>query len=195
MMLQKPTGKKAKPNSAFKAFNPLADRADLYFLNGTSVEAAKALLGRLLVSTVDGERRELLIAKVRAFEGAGSRRDVKEGISGPAGRIYLMRFRSALFFNITTGKAGAPSCVWIEEGITNDNKRLAKTQVTSYLGITKNMSGDLVGDKVDVLAGIIPKKVNELPLDDASENTAGIFEIDFSFESDVRKVVRAIEEF
>jgi len=94
-------------------------------LAGPVLEAAPALLGRLLVSDIGGERTAVVITEVEAYDGANDpashafRGETPRNGSmfGPAGTLYVYRSYGIHWcMNVTCGVEGVASAVLLRGG-------------------------------------------------------------------------------
>jgi DNA-3-methyladenine glycosylase len=94
-------------------------------LAGPVLEAAPALLGRLLVSDIGGERVSVVITEVEAYDGANDpashafRGETPRNASmfGPAGTLYVYRSYGIHWcMNVTCGAEGVASAVLLRGG-------------------------------------------------------------------------------
>jgi len=143
-----------------------------------SRDAAKGLLGcDIVAATADG-LRSVRITKTRAFEGIGKSTTNREGITQEAGKIYIMKHRVALFLNITTGREGNPSCVWVEEAKDTDTGTpLKNNALLRHLGLLDSDRLPIFTESTAIVPGVQPKEICEINLADAkaSKNTTGVF--------------------
>jgi DNA-3-methyladenine glycosylase len=95
-------------------------------LAGPVVDAARALLGRLLVSDVDGLPTAVMLAEVEAYGGAddaashaaGGPSSRNRSMFGPAGTLYVYRAYGIHWCaNVVTGPAGEASAVLLRGGM------------------------------------------------------------------------------
>lgn len=149
----------------------------------SSLDSARELLGCHIVSATESGLKTVRITKTRSFEGVGNNTTNRDGISRGAGHVYLMKFRAAVFLNITTGREGKASCVWIEEATDLDTGRqLKNSQVTKHLGLEKSDGLQVFSDRLAIVPGEAPERIVRLSPAQAraSNNTTAIFEAFFS---------------
>ena len=140
-------------------------------LRGDPVTAARALLGRLLVSDVDGVRVAVRISEVEAYGGADDpashayrgQTDRNRTMFGPPGHLYVYRSYGLHWCaNVVCGAVGAGSAVLLrggtpEEGVEAMERRRGRQdhladgpgRLCQALGITGAHDG------IDVATGAV----------------------------------------
>ena len=153
-------------------------KVDAILKHHSSLDSAQELLGHDIVSNVGGETRRVRITKTRSFDGVGNRSSNMEGMSQEAGHVFIMKHRSGKFLNITTGKQGDPTVVWIEEA-TNvaTGETLKSNKLISHLGLDNADLEPIFTGSRAIVQGEKPSKIDRLSpaAEGASPNTTGIF--------------------
>lgn len=153
-----------------------------------SLDSARELLGCEIVAAMPDGVKRVRIIKTRSFSGISKSTTNRDGILMEAGNVYIMKFRVAKFLNITTGRGGKPSCVWIEEATDMDTgKTLKSNQLLKALGLEESDGKPIFTDRTAIVPGAEPLKIERLSpsANRASENTTGIFQAYFSKEDAV----------
>ncbi|MBU0533060.1 hypothetical protein KKB44_06225 [Candidatus Micrarchaeota archaeon] len=187
-MTVKKTIQREATKPSLKSLEPKLDvdfhkqRVEAILRRHESLDSARELLGYdIVAATSDGVKR-VRISKTRSFNGISGRTTNREGIEQDAGMIYIMKFRSTKFLNITTGRAGNPTCVWIEEAIDVDTgEKLKSNKLLRHLELEGSDRQPIFSDRTAIVAGETPSKIERLnpAKNGASENTTGVFQAHF----------------
>lgn len=162
-----------------------------------SLDSARELIGwDIVAATPEGVQR-VRITKTRSFSGIGKSTTNRDGISREAGHVYIMKHRAAKFLNITTGRSGQESCVWIEEAADlKTGKTLKSNQLLKTLGLHESDGVAILTDKTTLVPGAKPDDVKRLSpsAERASTNTTGVFQGVFSGNDQILADIRAAYE-
>jgi hypothetical protein len=181
--IKAPVGKKQTIHAIDPAVDETASyhrqKAEAILRRHQSLDSANELLGWDIISAAQEGIKKARITKTRSFSGIGKRTGNRDGMTQEAGHIYIMKFRSTKFLNITTGREGDPSCVWIEEAMdVATGKQLKSGELVRFLGMENSDRQPIFSAKSALVPGAEPIHVIRLSpsKEKASENTTGIFE-------------------
>lgn len=155
-------------------------------LRGDPVAAARALLGRLLVSTIDGVRVAVRLSEVEAYGGAddpashafSGETPRNRTMFGPPGRLYVYRAYGVHWCaNVVCGPTGRPGAVLLRGGVpvTGLEVMVARRgraehvadgpgRLCEALGITGAEDGeDLAGERVRLEGRAAPGRIVASP--------------------------------
>lgn len=161
------------------------DRIEEMLRHRDSLQSAQELLGcEIVAATSEGVAR-FRITKTRSFNGISHRTTNRGGIVQEAGMVYIMKHRAAKLLNITTGREGVPTCVWIEEAVDlKTGKTFKSNQLLKALGMEDSDGQPVFTERTAIVPGQKPQRVERLSpvAEGASTNTTGIFRAVFSQE-------------
>ena len=174
----KPTLKLLDPQIDESA-NYHRQKAEAILRRHESLDSARELLGWDIVCATEEGLRRVRIMKTRSFSGMGKKTHNKEGIVQPPGHIYIMKSRAGMLLNISTGREGEASCVWVEEAKDLDSGMFLKGRnLVTFLGMENADRQPVFSEKFALVPGENPNKIERLSpaKEKASDNTTGIFE-------------------
>jgi len=139
--------------------------------------AARGLLGHdIVVATLDGPKTARIM-KTRSFNGVGKNEASRKDFEQPGGNLFLLKLRHVTLLNITTGRQGDASCVWIEEAKDPETgKMLRNGELIEFLGLGDFHGKPVFSKKTAIVPGPEQPAVESLDLKRASNNTTGIFQ-------------------
>lgn len=179
---KKPLTLKAQAPKVDEAVNFHRQRIEAILRHRQSLDSAKELLGCDIVAvTADGPQR-VRITKTRSFDGVGGRSTNRERMEQEAGRVLIMKYRVAKFLNVTTGREGNPTCVWIEEATDMKTGKILKSnQLLKTLGLGDSDGKPIFSKRTAIVPGQKPAAVIGLNpgAERASSNTTGVFQAVF----------------
>jgi len=161
------------------------------------LQSAQELLGCEIVAATGGGMARFRITKTRSFNGISHRTTNRDGIVQEAGMVYIMRHRAAKLLNVTTGREGAPTCVWIEEAVeVKSGKTFKSNQLLKALGMEDSDGQPVFTERTAIVPGQKPQRVERLSpvAEGASTNTTGIFRAVFSQEEATMNSLREAVE-
>ena len=126
------------------------------FFGRNSEEVAKDLLGRSIVRNTELGSTSARISQVGAYEGDNDTIS-RAGMRYSPGRIFMMSYRGTYLLNFSTDKEGIPSCVEIREVATHDKVITGAGKVASFLNITPDLEGLLLGNEVQISGDSVSK--------------------------------------
>lgn len=141
-------------------------------------DAAKALLGCDIVAATESGIARARITKTRAFQGIGKHTENRPGIMQDAGMVYIMKHRVAKFLNITTGREGNPSCVWVEEAMDLKTGMMVKNNaLLRLLQLETSDRMPIFTESTGIVEGVAPAEIKSIDLGEAqaSKNTTGVY--------------------
>ena len=177
-----------------------------FYLRDDVVAVSRELLGKVLVSEIDGRRTGVIITETEAYAGVtdrashayGDRRTRRtEPIYGPGGTAYVyLCYGIHHLFNVVTGEAGVPHAVLVRAGAAHSGlqdmlERRGKQQpdrtllagpgsLAKALGITTALTGS------SLLDGPIRIEDHGLEIDEASISVGPRVGIDYAGEDAAR---------
>ncbi len=177
-----------------------------FYLRDDVVAVSRELLGKVLVSEVDGRRTGVIITETEAYAGVtdkashafGDRRTRRtEPLYGPGGTAYVyLCYGIHHLFNVVTGAAGVPHAVLVRAGAVHTGlrdmlERRGKTRpdrtllagpgsLAKALGITTTLTGS------SLLDGPIRIEDHGLEIDEAHLRVGPRVGIDYAGEDAAR---------
>lgn len=138
-------------------------RVDQKFFSQDTLDIAQNLLGKIIVSKIDGQTRKGRIVETEAYIGSDDlacharfgRTKRTETMYAPAGRAYIyLCYGIHELLNIVTDKEGSPAAVLIRriEPLTEKDPKLKSYgpgNLTRYLNISRRENNlDLISSKI-----------------------------------------------
>ena len=129
------------------------------FFSRTAGTVARHLVGKTVVCHPGPASVTAVIVEAEAFEDGADAGVIRKGMLYGPGVIFVMSHRGHLYLNVGTEAAGKASCVMVRSILVGKELVKGPGKVSKRLGITLDLDGHLLGEKLELLANDLARPV------------------------------------